>query len=75
MFVPFFQSVLPSLFLSLSVSAVANVHIPKDKVTQMQQGFGFVEFKTEEDADYALRVLNMVKLVRCTMATLNSHEY
>ncbi len=51
---------LPSL--SSYIACAANVHIPKDRVTQLQQGFGFVEFKTEEDADYALRVMNMVKV-------------
>lgn len=26
------------------------------------QGYGFVEFKSEEDADYAIKILHMVKL-------------
>jgi splicing factor 3B subunit 4 len=39
-----------------------SVHLPKDRVTGLNQSFGFVEFMTEEDADYAIRVLNMVKL-------------
>jgi splicing factor 3B subunit 4 len=38
------------------------VNIPKDRITNLHQGFGFVEFKTEEDADYALQVMNMIKL-------------
>lgn len=36
--------------------------MPKDKVTGKHQGYGFVEFRSEEDADYAIKVLNMVKL-------------
>ncbi len=40
----------------------ANVFVPKDKVTTAHQGFGFVEFKSEEDADYAIRILSAVKL-------------
>lgn len=36
--------------------------MPKDRVTQMHQGYGFVEFMGEEDADYAIKVLNMIKL-------------
>ena len=30
----------------------ANVYLPKDRVTNNHQGYGFVEFKSEEDADY-----------------------
>ncbi|EFJ41258.1 hypothetical protein VOLCADRAFT_119761, partial [Volvox carteri f. nagariensis] len=29
-----------------------NVYMPKDRVTSQHQGYGFVEFKGEEDADY-----------------------
>jgi splicing factor 3B subunit 4 len=29
-----------------------NVYMPKDRVTGGHQGYGFVEFKAEEDADY-----------------------
>jgi splicing factor 3B subunit 4 len=36
--------------------------MPKDRVSNEHQGYGFVEFAGAEDADYALRVLNMVKL-------------
>jgi splicing factor 3B subunit 4 len=36
--------------------------MPKDKVTGRHQGYGFVEFRSEEDADYAIKVMNMVKL-------------
>ncbi len=41
---------------------VTSVHMPKDKVTGRHQGYGFVEFRSEEDADYAIKVMNMVKL-------------
>ena len=36
--------------------------MPKDRVTQLHQGYGFVEFMSEEDADYAIKVMNMIKL-------------
>jgi splicing factor 3B subunit 4 len=39
-----------------------NVHLPKDRVTQTHQGFGFVEFISEEDAEYAARIMNQVRL-------------
>ena len=31
-------------------------------MTNAHQGYGFVEFRAEEDADYAVKILNMVKL-------------
>ena len=36
--------------------------MPKDRVTTTHQGYGFVEFQSEEDADYALKIMNMVRL-------------
>ena len=41
---------------------MVNCHMPKDRVTQTHQGYGFVEFLSEEDADYAIKILNMIKL-------------
>lgn len=48
--------------LFLQAGPVANVHIPRDKVTNEHQSYGFVEFKAEEDADYSIKILHMVKL-------------
>jgi splicing factor 3B subunit 4 len=48
--------------LMLQVGPVVNVHMPKDKVTGKLTGYGFVEYRSEEDADYAIKVLGMVKL-------------
>jgi len=39
-----------------------NVYIPKDKLTNLHQGYGFVEFASEEDAEYAIKIMNMIKL-------------
>lgn len=36
--------------------------MPKDRVTGQHQGYGFVEFLSEEDADYAIKIMNMIKL-------------
>jgi len=41
---------------------VMNVHMPKDRVTTLHQGYGFVEFLGEDDADYAIKIMNMIKL-------------
>ncbi|KAJ1939441.1 hypothetical protein DL89DRAFT_310577 [Linderina pennispora] len=48
--------------LMVQAGPVVNVHLPKDRVTQSTQGYGFCEFQSEEDADYAVKILNMVKL-------------
>ena len=44
------------LILYKFVGPVANVHLPKDRVTTFHQGYAFCEFATEQDADYAVRV-------------------
>ena len=36
--------------------------MPKDRVTQQHQGYGFVEFMGEEDADYGIKIMNMIKV-------------
>lgn len=42
-----------SKFNSLkAISYAANVYLPKDRVTNQHMGYGFVEFRSEEDADY-----------------------
>mmetsp|Transcript_16376 Transcript_16376/g.19647 ORF Transcript_16376/g.19647 Transcript_16376/m.19647 type:complete len:370 (-) Transcript_16376:104-1213(-) len=48
--------------LMLQVGPVVNVHMPRDQVTTNHQGYCFCEFRGIEDADYAIRVLNMIKL-------------
>ena len=48
--------------LFLQCGPVANVHFPRDKITNEHQGYGFVEFKTEEDADYSIKIMHMIKL-------------
>jgi splicing factor 3B subunit 4 len=48
--------------LMLQSGPVVNVYIPKDKLTNLHQGYGFVEFATEEDAEYAIKIMNMIKL-------------
>ncbi|CAI5472789.1 unnamed protein product [Closterium sp. Yama58-4] len=48
--------------LFVQAGPVVNVYVPKDRVTGQHQGYGFVEFRSEEDADYAVKVLNMVKV-------------
>ena len=48
--------------LSLQARPVVNIHMPKDRVTGQHQGYGFVEFLGEEDADSAINIMNMIRL-------------
>ncbi|KAJ9628474.1 Spliceosome-associated protein 49 [Taxawa tesnikishii (nom. ined.)] len=48
--------------LMLQAGRIVNVHLPKDRVTQTHQGYGFVEFVSEEDADYAAKIMNQKTL-------------
>ncbi|KAI1301836.1 Splicing factor 3B subunit 4 [Halotydeus destructor] len=58
------EKVVETILWELFVQAgpVVNVHMPKDRVTSLHQGYGFVEFISEEDADYAIKIMNMIKL-------------
>jgi RNA recognition motif-containing protein len=42
--------------------SAVNVHLPKDRISMAHQGFGFCEFLTEEDAEYACKIMNQIKL-------------
>ncbi|KAJ1435649.1 hypothetical protein B484DRAFT_477773 [Ochromonadaceae sp. CCMP2298] len=48
--------------LMVQTGPVVNVHMPKDKVSGKHLGYGFVEFRGEDDAEYAIKTLNMVKV-------------
>ncbi|KAL9357029.1 hypothetical protein Peur_050282 [Populus x canadensis] len=39
--------------LFVQAGPVVNVYVPKDRVTNLHQGYGFVEFRRDEDSDYA----------------------
>ena len=54
------ESILWELFTQCG--PVVEVHIPRDKISNEHQGFGFIEFKSEEDADYSIKIMHMIKL-------------
>uniref|UniRef100_A0A914PG58 RRM domain-containing protein n=1 Tax=Panagrolaimus davidi TaxID=227884 RepID=A0A914PG58_9BILA len=54
------EAVLWELFVQ--AGPVVTVNMPKDRITDSHQGFGFVEFMGGEDADYAMRIMNTIKL-------------
>lgn len=46
----------------LQAGPVVNVHLPKDRITQEHQGYGFCEFQSEQDAEYASQIMNQIRL-------------
>merc|ERR1711937_705701 len=64
--------------LFTQVGPVAHVFLPKDRVTGNTQGFGFVEFRNKEDAQYAIKIINMIRLygkpLRVSMAMSNAEH-
>ena len=54
------EEILWELFLQCG--PIANIHFPRDKITNEHQGFGFVEFKNEDDSDYSIKIMHMIKL-------------
>lgn len=65
------EELLWELFVQCGI--VKNVHIPRDKITGQHQSYGFVEFQQELDAEYAMKIMNMVKLygkpIKCNKAS------
>jgi splicing factor 3B subunit 4 len=48
--------------MMLNAGRVRNVNMPVDRVNGQHQGFGFVEFHTEEEAEYAPKIMNNLAL-------------
>ena len=54
------EELLWELFSQAGV--LVDVSVPTDKVNGRPAGFAFVEFRSEEDAEYAMKIMNMVPL-------------
>nr|XP_011470525.1 PREDICTED: splicing factor 3B subunit 4-like [Fragaria vesca subsp. vesca] len=52
-------SLLVRLVKNCTGSSLFQPALP-DRVTNLHQGYGFVEFQSEKDADHAIKVLNMI---------------
>jgi RNA recognition motif-containing protein len=50
------------LATDLTWTVIVNVFLPKDRVAQVHQRFGFCEFVTDQDADDTMKSMNMIKL-------------
>jgi len=48
--------------LMCQAGPVVSVNMPRDKITQLHNGYAFCEFIDSETADYAVRITNMIKL-------------
>jgi len=64
--------------LMIQVGRVVNVHLPKDRVSQTHQGYGFVEFQNPDEAVYASTVMNGIRLygkpIRVNKATADKNK-
>jgi len=54
------EEILWELFVQCG--PVVALNMPRDKITNLHQGFAFCEYNSPEDADYAIRIMNMVRL-------------
>lgn len=54
------EKILSELFAQ--VGRVKSVYMPTDKITSTHNGYGFVEFMDTVDAEYAIQILNMMKM-------------
>eukprot|EP00917_Polyrhabdina_sp_WS-2016_P006364 GHVP01014116.1.p1 GENE.GHVP01014116.1~~GHVP01014116.1.p1 ORF type:complete len:395 (-),score=81.06 GHVP01014116.1:1068-2252(-) len=65
------EEILWELFVQCG--PLRNVHIPRDKVLRQHSNYGFVEFVLESDADYAMKIMSMIKLfhksIKCNKAS------
>lgn len=61
--------------LMIQAGPVRHVYVPRDRITGNHYGYGFCEFRTPLDAQYATKVLNMVKLyskpIRISQSTID----
>ncbi|WFD05381.1 Spliceosome-associated protein 49 [Malassezia vespertilionis] len=48
--------------LMYQAGPLAHIFMPKDRVTQLHQGFAFAEYHTPADAEYATAILNGIKM-------------
>lgn len=58
------EKVTESLLWEIMIQAgpVRSVFIPRDRLTQIHQGYAFVEFATEADAEYASKIMNQIRI-------------
>lgn len=69
------EEILLELFIQCG--PVVHLNIPRDRLTNHANGYGFVEFSTVEDAHYAAMIMNGVRLFGTpirTGATFTSNE-
>jgi splicing factor 3B subunit 4 len=68
------EHVLLELFAQ--VGRVKSIYMPKDKLTSVHNGYAFCEFYDVIDAEYAITILNMIKLygrpLKVSKSSLNS---
>lgn len=59
------EALLYELFMQFG--PVKSINLPKDRILKSHQGFGFVEYRTIKDSEYALNILRGVRLYGKTL--------
>ena len=54
------EDILLELFIQCG--PIVSIHLPKDRVSGEHNGFGFLEFRNEDDCEYAVKIMNQIKL-------------
>lgn len=60
--------------LLVQTSPILHLHYPYDTISKQHRSYCIAEYPTEEDADYAYRVLNMVRLYKRPLRFFKMHD-
>ncbi|KAL0265842.1 UNVERIFIED_CONTAM: hypothetical protein PYX00_011560 [Menopon gallinae] len=60
--------------LLVQTSPILHLHYPYDTISRQHRSYCIAEYPTEEDADYAYRVLNMVRLYKRPLRFFRMHD-
>lgn len=60
--------------LLVQTSPILHLYYPYDAISKQHRSYCIAEYPTEEDADYAYKVLNMVRLYKKPLRFFKMHE-
>lgn len=60
--------------LLIQTSPISHIHYPYDTISKQHRSYCIAEYPTEEDADYAYKVLNLVRLYKKPLRFFKIHD-